>query len=79
MPDRKTQCAMGRRLNRDTRISLVRSPDMSLDMSRLLDIIGRQVRSEDSSDVPFRTAFFDLAFVTQIGFASLPLKIPAGT
>ena len=61
----------------DTRISLVRSPHMSLDMSRLLDIIGGQVQSEHSSGVPFPTAFFDLVFATQIGFASHPLKTPA--
>jgi hypothetical protein len=52
---------------------------MSLDMSRLLDIIGGQVQSEDSSNVPFRDAFFDMAFVTLIGFASHPLKTPDNT
>ena len=45
-------------------VSLVRSPDMSLDMSRWLDIIGGQVSKRISSGVAFRTAFFDLAFVT---------------
>jgi hypothetical protein len=33
------------------------------------------VQREDSSGVPFRTAFFDLALVTQIGFASHPLRV----
>jgi hypothetical protein len=49
---------------------------MSLDMSWWLDIIGGQISKSISSGVSFRTAFFDLALVTQIGLASHPLKTP---
>jgi hypothetical protein len=61
------------------RVSLVRSPDMILDMSRLLDIIGGQVSKQISSSVSSRTALFDLALVTQIGLAPHPLKTPVHT